>query len=102
MKENQECKKSKEGFGATRAFKQEKADAIPSEITSKLVKEFMEAYSDGGVSEYAYVLTHPEVLSLSVDLFFASMCVQAFMKEDRVLNHFMDIRQNFSSRRLGG
>ena len=98
---DERMKEIQRAFNATKTFKQAKAEAIPNEIVSKLVKEFMDAYISSGAAEYGYVISHPEIFSMSVDFFFASMAVQAFLKSDeKGLEHFMEIRQNFTRLRV--
>jgi hypothetical protein len=90
-------------FKATKGIKDWQAEDVPKEVVSKLVDEFLQAYTKDGVSEWAYFVTHPEVVLLSVDSFIASMALQAFMHSDhKALGHFMKIRQTFSNHRPGG
>lgn len=90
-------------FWATKTVKQVNAEGISDEVLFTMVKDFMAAYSSGGMSEYGYVLNHPEIFSMSVDAYYAKISAEAFIKKDyKALEHFMEIRQNFSSRRPGG
>lgn len=100
---DERIKEINKAFLATKSFKQGNAEAFTDEMTLKIAKGFMEASSSSGMSEYGYVLSHPEVFSMSVDALHAKMCAEAFIKKDyKALEHFMEIRQNFSSRRPGG
>lgn len=100
---NERIEEVNRAFFATKAFKQGNAEAFTDEMILKIAKGFMEARSSNGMAEYSYVLSHPEVFSMSVDSLHAKMCAEAFIKKDyKALEHFMEIRQNFSSRRPGG
>lgn len=90
-------------FESTKGIKQWLSESVSNEVVSKLAQEYLQAYTQGTFSEWAYFSTHPEALLLSVDWFIAGMAHQAFIQSDyKALRHFMDIRQTFSNYRLGG
>lgn len=88
---------------STRAIKELLSEGVLVEVVLKLVQEYLQSYTQGKFTEWAYFANHPEVLLLSVDWFIVAMARDAFLKSDhKALEHFMDIRQTLSNYRSGG